>query len=124
MSEALMSEALMSEALMSTAVLGDGEEIVVGVASAQRRTARLGRDRPADRGTGEGLGERLLATEISFINARGGRRHPGPGHRLRERIGRRFLSVGLGLGGGCLPKDIRAARARRRRGSRRTRHHR
>jgi len=62
----------------------------------------------------------FLATKISFINAMaeicevtGGDVHTlaeALGHD--ERIGRRFLHAGLGFGGGCLPKDIRAFMAR------------
>lgn len=62
----------------------------------------------------------FLATKISFINAMaeiceeiGGDVHTladALGHDAR--IGRRFLSAGLGFGGGCLPKDIRAFSAR------------
>jgi UDPglucose 6-dehydrogenase len=62
----------------------------------------------------------FLATKISFINAiaevcevAGGdvvTLADALGHD--DRIGRRFLSAGLGFGGGCLPKDIRAFRAR------------
>ena len=37
------------------------------------------------------------------------------------RIGGRFLNAGLGFGGGCLPKDIRAFMARAERARRRTR---
>jgi UDPglucose 6-dehydrogenase len=62
----------------------------------------------------------FLATKISFINAMAEvceatgadvtRLAEAIGHD--ERIGRRFLSAGLGFGGGCLPKDIRAFMAR------------
>ena len=61
----------------------------------------------------------FLATKISFINAiaeiceRVGSDVMPLAEALGydERIGRRFLSPGLGFGGGCLPKDIRAFRA-------------
>lgn len=62
----------------------------------------------------------FLATKISFINAMaelcelaGGdvtQLADAIGHDVR--IGRRFLNAGLGFGGGCLPKDIRAFMAR------------
>lgn len=62
----------------------------------------------------------FLATKISFINAMaelceatGGDvtvLADAIGHDAR--IGRRFLDAGLGFGGGCLPKDIRAFMAR------------
>lgn len=62
----------------------------------------------------------FLATKISFINAVADVCDASGadvmtladilGHDAR--IGRRFLSAGLGFGGGCLPKDIRAFAAR------------
>jgi UDPglucose 6-dehydrogenase len=61
----------------------------------------------------------FLATKISFINvmaemceAAGADVVPLADALGRdERIGRRFLGAGLGFGGGCLPKDIRALAA-------------
>src|ERR1700753_1952726 len=62
----------------------------------------------------------FLATKISFINAISevceaagadvSLLADALGHD--PRIGRRFLNAGLGFGGGCLPKDIRAFMAR------------
>ena len=62
----------------------------------------------------------FLATKISFINAMAElceatgadvtQLAEALGHDAR--IGRRFLNAGLGFGGGCLPKDIRAFMAR------------
>ncbi|MHA7861410.1 UDP-glucose dehydrogenase family protein [Tessaracoccus sp. Y36] len=62
----------------------------------------------------------FLATKISFINsmaelcdATGGdvtRLAEAIGHD--DRIGKKFLQAGIGFGGGCLPKDIRAFMAR------------
>src|SRR5450755_3124932 len=57
----------------------------------------------------------FLATKISFINAMAevcetaGADVVALAEALShdERIGRRFLSPGLGFGGGCLPKDFR-----------------
>ncbi|MBU6243889.1 MAG: UDP-glucose/GDP-mannose dehydrogenase family protein [Actinomycetales bacterium] len=62
----------------------------------------------------------FLATKISFINAMA-EVCEAAGADVTElaeaigydpRIGSRFLSAGLGFGGGCLPKDIRAFMAR------------
>jgi len=62
----------------------------------------------------------FLATKISFINAMAEISEvtgadvtelaDAIGHD--ERIGRKFLNAGVGFGGGCLPKDIRAFTAR------------
>ncbi len=62
----------------------------------------------------------FLATKISFINAiaevcsaaGADVRAVADAIGLDARIGRRFLNAGLGFGGGCLPKDIRAFVAR------------
>ena len=62
----------------------------------------------------------FLATKISFINAMSDICEAAGGDvvTLAEaighdtRIGHRFLNAGLGFGGGCLPKDIRAFMAR------------
>ena len=62
----------------------------------------------------------FLATKISFINAMS-EVADTVGADVTQladaigydgRIGRRFLNAGVGFGGGCLPKDIRAFRAR------------
>lgn len=62
----------------------------------------------------------FLATKISFINAMAEIAEV-TGANVTEladalghdgRIGRRFLGAGIGFGGGCLPKDIRAFAAR------------
>jgi UDPglucose 6-dehydrogenase len=58
----------------------------------------------------------FLATKISFINAMAELcevtgadvTQLADAIGVDERIGRRFLNAGLGFGGGCLPKDIRA----------------
>jgi UDPglucose 6-dehydrogenase len=62
----------------------------------------------------------FLATKISFINAMAELCEVAGGDVTMladaighdQRIGRRFLNAGLGFGGGCLPKDIRAFMAR------------
>jgi UDPglucose 6-dehydrogenase len=62
----------------------------------------------------------FLATKISFINAMAEVCEAVDADVVTlsralgydDRIGRKFLSAGLGFGGGCLPKDIRAFSAR------------
>jgi UDPglucose 6-dehydrogenase len=62
----------------------------------------------------------FLATKISFINAMAEVCEAASADVTQlaeamgydDRIGRKFLGAGLGFGGGCLPKDIRAFMAR------------
>jgi UDPglucose 6-dehydrogenase len=62
----------------------------------------------------------FLATKISFINAMAevceasgaDVKQLATALSYDDRIGGRFLNAGLGFGGGCLPKDIRAFMAR------------
>lgn len=62
----------------------------------------------------------FLATKISFINAVAQVADAAGANiteladaiGLDDRIGRKFLNAGVGFGGGCLPKDIRAFKAR------------
>ncbi|MGO4234683.1 UDP-glucose dehydrogenase family protein [Pseudarthrobacter sp. YAF2] len=62
----------------------------------------------------------FLATKISFINAMAEVCEASGADVTRladaigldDRIGRKFLHAGIGFGGGCLPKDIRAFMAR------------
>ena len=62
----------------------------------------------------------FLATKISFINAMAEISDASGADVVAladilgddSRIGRRFLDAGIGFGGGCLPKDIRAFAAR------------
>jgi len=62
----------------------------------------------------------FLATKISFINAIAEITETvgadvitlADAIGLDDRIGRKFLGAGIGFGGGCLPKDIRAFTAR------------
>lgn len=62
----------------------------------------------------------FLATKISFINAfsevtetvGGDIRTLADALGFDSRIGRKFLNAGIGFGGGCLPKDIRALQTR------------
>ncbi len=62
----------------------------------------------------------FLATKISFINAFADLCDVTGANvtvladaiGMDSRIGRKFLNAGIGFGGGCLPKDIRALRSR------------
>ncbi|MGW4034108.1 UDP-glucose dehydrogenase family protein [Streptomyces sp. NPDC004838] len=62
----------------------------------------------------------FLATKISFINAMAEVCEAADGDVVKlaeaigydDRIGSKFLRAGIGFGGGCLPKDIRAFMAR------------
>ncbi|KDA04910.1 UDP-glucose 6-dehydrogenase [Microbacterium sp. CH12i] len=113
----------------------DPDRLVVGVADGEARAADILREvyHPAvakgtpfivtDLATAELVkvaANAFLATKISFINAMAEiaeatgadvtQLADAIGHDAR--IGRKFLGAGIGFGGGCLPKDIRAFAAR------------
>jgi UDPglucose 6-dehydrogenase len=109
------------------------DRIVVGVTSERAEAtlrevyaATLGNGTPwvaADLATAELVkvsANAFLATKISFINAIAEVCDASGADVVTlaeaigydERIGRRFLSAGLGFGGGCLPKDLRGFMAR------------
>ena len=93
------------DAVYATALASDTPRIVTGYATAELVKVAA---------------NSFLATKISFINAMAEiaetvgadvtQLADAIGHD--NRIGRRFLNAGVGFGGGCLPKDIRAFTAR------------
>jgi UDPglucose 6-dehydrogenase len=109
------------------------DRIVVGVRSAQaEETLRGVYARPLAEGSPfvvtdfptaelvKTAANSFLATKISFINAMAEICEAADGDVVKlaeaighdERIGRKFLRAGIGFGGGCLPKDLRAFMAR------------
>lgn len=103
-----------SEEHPAVAVLDD-----VYAASLELGTPRLVTDHPTAELV-KAAANSFLATKISFINAMAevceatgadvSRLADAIG--MDDRIGRKFLNAGIGFGGGCLPKDIRAFMAR------------
>ncbi|WAB81890.1 UDP-glucose/GDP-mannose dehydrogenase family protein [Microcella daejeonensis] len=105
--------------------VAEGDETSVGVLDAvYARSLERGIPRiVTDHATAELVkiaANSFLATKISFINAMAEIAEAtgadvttladAIGHDAR--IGRRFLNAGIGFGGGCMPKDIRAFQAR------------
>ncbi|MFW6721881.1 UDP-glucose dehydrogenase family protein [Streptomyces sp. MAR4 CNY-716] len=109
------------------------DRIVVGVASERAEKAlREVYATPLDSGTPfvvadyptaelvKTAANAFLATKISFINAMAEICEAAGGDVVKlaeaigydDRIGKKFLRAGIGFGGGCLPKDIRAFMAR------------
>lgn len=98
----------------SVAILDD-----VYAASLEAGTPRMVTDHPTAELV-KTAANSFLATKISFINAMAELCEAAGADvtqladaiGLDERIGRKFLNAGIGFGGGCLPKDIRAFMAR------------
>lgn len=107
--------------------VSDGEEDNIAVALLDEvyatplaiGTPRLVTDRPTAELV-KTAANSFLATKISFINAMAELCEAAGADvtqladaiGLDDRIGRKFLNAGIGFGGGCLPKDIRAFMAR------------
>ena len=109
------------------------DRLVFGVTTPEaEHTLRMIYDRPiaagvpvhvTDRATAElakVAANAFLATKVSFINAMAEMSDLAGADVVAladvlgddNRIGRRFLNAGIGFGGGCLPKDVRALSAR------------
>ena len=101
-----------------------GEQATAALDAVYRTTLDAGTPRlVADYATAELVktaANSFLATKISFINAMAELCEASGADvtlladaiGMDDRIGRKFLNAGLGFGGGCLPKDIRAFMAR------------
>lgn len=120
-----VADTLQPDRLVYGVVTGSEEHAAVGVLDEVYRvplsagTPRLVTDHPTAELV-KTAANSFLATKISFINAMAELCEAAGADvtqladaiGMDDRIGRKFLNAGIGFGGGCLPKDIRAFMAR------------
>ncbi|UEL27790.1 UDP-glucose/GDP-mannose dehydrogenase family protein [Pseudarthrobacter sp. L1SW] len=120
-----VADTLQPDRLVYGVLTGSEEHAAVGVLDDVYRvplsagTPRLVTDHPTAELV-KTAANSFLATKISFINAMAELCEAAGADvtqladaiGMDDRIGRKFLNAGIGFGGGCLPKDIRAFMAR------------